>query len=346
MAGLFDSLKKSIGGAASDLAKAANQAGKAISEKTVQAGEFLNKAANDSGIDLSVVSDNIKKSVNQAGNIMLGALDQNKNGQIDIEDIVILVLKTPGMKINRAEFLRTQLSSKYMPETVENAISSSPVRAEIPLEELDQLASACITSEGEKAHRISVDRSIPESVAIVTTYGYMLRTIQELLYLYGFPDLGLNRDSETIDAGVQNILILCIGVIYGIEGADNAIRAVAKAMGTGVDKELLQKALTKGAIQPFVINVAKWFAVKMAKEVGSGLLKKIPFAGGVLADTILGTGLTKFSFVSSCTQLKNVLKDTYFTRGDIPGRQEEDLLVDMVEAGKETTAEHLPAGTE
>ncbi len=336
MAGLFDSLKKNVSGAISNMASAANEAGRTISEKANQAGEYLAKVAGDSGIDLSAVSASVQKTLNNAGNSVLGAIDQNGNGQIDIEDIVILVLRTPGMKIDRAKFLETQLKAKYTQETVNKAVASSPVKAGIPLEELDQLATACISAEADKAHRISKDRSIPESVAIVTTYGIMLRTVQELLYLYGFPDLGLSRESETIDAGVQNILILCIGVIYGIEGADDAIRAVAKAMGTGVDKSLLQKALTKGAIQPFVINVGKWFAAKMAKEVGAGLLKKIPFAGGLLADTILGTGLTKFSFATSCSQLKDVLRDTYFTRGDIPGKQEEDVLVEMVEAGKET----------
>ena len=336
MAGLFDSLKKNVSGAISTMANAANEAGKAISEKASQAGEYLGNVVKDSGVDLSAISDSVQKTLSNAGNSVLGAIDQNGNGQIDIEDIVILVLRTPGMTINRNEYLETQLKAKYIQETVDKAVTSSPVKAGIPLEELDKQATACIATEAEKANRISKDRSIPESVAIVTTYGFMLRTVQELLYLYGFPDLGLSRESETIDAGVQNILILCIGVIYGIEGADDAIRAVAKAMGTGVDKSLLQKALTKGAIQPFVINVGKWFATKMAKEVGAGLLKKIPFAGGLLADTILGTGLTKFSYATSCGQLKDVLRDTYFTRGDIPGRQEEDVLVEMVEAGKET----------
>ncbi len=332
--GLFDSLKKNVGGAISTLASAANEAGKTISEKAGQAGEYLTKVASDSGIDLSAVSANVQNALNNAGSSVLGAIDQNGNGQIDIEDIVILVMKTPGMKIDRSEFIRTQLSPKHSQETVDKAIALSPVKAEVPLDELDQLASACIEAESDKAHKVSRDRSIPESVAIIATYGFMLRTVQELLYLYGFPDLGLTKNSETIDAGVQNILILCIGAIYGIEGADDAIRAVAKAMGTNVDKSLLQKALTKGAIQPFVINVGKWFAAKMAKEVGAGLLKKIPLAGGLIADTLLGTGLTKFSFASSCGQLKNVLRDTYFTRGDIPGKQEEDVLVEMVEAGK------------
>lgn len=332
---LFDSLKKNIGGAISGIASAASEAGKAISEKAGQAGEYLTKVANDSGVDLSAISANVQEKLNHAKGSVLGTLDQNGNGQIDIEDIVILVLKTPGMRIDRAKFLETQLSTKYAQETVDIAVASSPLKAGIPLEELDQLAASCITSEGDKAYRVSKDRSIPESVAIVTSYGFMLRIVQELLYLYGFPDLGLSRDSETIDAGVQNILILCIGIIYGIEGADDAVRAVAKAMGTGVDKSLLRKALTKGAIQPFVINVGKWFATKMAKEVGAGLLKKIPFAGGLLADTLLGTGLSQFSFATSCNQLKDVLRDTYFTRGDIPGRQGEDVLVEMVEAGKE-----------
>lgn len=333
MADLFDTFSKMDSETISNIAGAANAAEKAISEKVGQAGEYLARVAGDSGIDLSAVSANVQKTLDQAGNSVLAAVDQNGNSQIDIQDILILVFKTPGMKINRAEFLQNHLKARYTQETVDKAVASSPVKAEIPPEELDQLAAACIAAEANKAHRISKVPGIQENVAIVATYGFMIRAVQELLYLYGFPDLGLSQESEEIDAGAQNILILCIGVINGIEGADDAIRAVAKALGTGMEKSMLQKALTQGIIQPFVINVGKWFAAKMAKDVGAGLLRKIPLAGGLLADTIFGAGLTK-NFVPSCNRLMDVLRDTYLTRGDIPGRQDEDILLEMAEDGK------------
>ena len=38
------------------------------------------------------------------------ALDVNNDGKIDVEDIIIIALKTPGVNINRADFLEKQLA--------------------------------------------------------------------------------------------------------------------------------------------------------------------------------------------------------------------------------------------
>lgn len=75
-------------------------------------------------------------------------------------------------------------------------------------------------------------------------------------------------------------------------GANNALKAVAKALGSGVQKQLMKKALTKGTIYPVVKNIAKWFGVRMTKEVFAGFFKHaIPVIGGVI-----GGGLTYISF--------------------------------------------------
>ena len=99
MADLFDTFSKMDSETISTIAGAANAAEKAISEKAGQAGEYLARVAGDSGIDLSAVSANVQKTLDQAGNSVLAAVDQNGNSQIDIQDILILVFKTPGMKI-------------------------------------------------------------------------------------------------------------------------------------------------------------------------------------------------------------------------------------------------------
>ena len=71
--------------------------------------------------------------------------------------------------------------------------------------------------------------------------------------------------------------------MYGAAGANNALKALAKALAAGVEKQLLRKALTKGTIYPIVKSVAKWFSVKMTKEVFAGFFKKaIPVVGGVI----------------------------------------------------------------
>ena len=43
-----------------------------------------------------------------------------------------------------------------------------------------------------------------------------------------------------------------MGVMFGVAGANNAIKVMAKALGEGVERQLMKKALTKGAIYPIV----------------------------------------------------------------------------------------------
>ena len=57
------------------------------------------------------MDEQIKKqnAIQKAKNAAINAIDENGNGKIDIEDIIVKGLKTPGIKINRAEFLRKTL---------------------------------------------------------------------------------------------------------------------------------------------------------------------------------------------------------------------------------------------
>ena len=50
------------------------------------------------------MDEQIKKqnAIQKAKNAAINAIDENGNGKIDIEDIIVKGLKTPGIKINRA----------------------------------------------------------------------------------------------------------------------------------------------------------------------------------------------------------------------------------------------------
>lgn len=188
---------------------------------------------------------------------MIGKLDQNCDGAVNIDDIIILAMKTPGVHIPRASFLRKELFKNHPPEVIDKAIAYTPAYTGISPGEIDKIAD-----EG-----------------------------------------GLLLDSETL-----NTIILCLGVMNGIAGANNAIKAMAKALAAGVEKKLMNTALTKGAIYPLVKNILKWFGVKLTKSVFAGAVKKaIPAVGGVVAG-----GITFFAFKPCCNRLKNVLKDTMF----------------------------------
>lgn len=196
------------------------------------------------------------EGVDKTKDAVLHAIDQNGDGEIGIDDVIIMGLKVPGIKINREAFLRKELFKRFPQEVIDDAVAYNPLHAKIPQEDIEKIADEVIQYERVCVSGISVALGTPGGVAMVATipadiaqyYGYMLRATQKLLYLYGFPQIDVEEDGQPIDTETMNTLIVCMGVMYGVAGANNALKAMAKALGTGVEKQLMKKALTKGAI--------------------------------------------------------------------------------------------------
>ena len=276
-----------------------------------------------------------EKGLQKAKTAIINAIDENGNGEIDIEDVIIKGLRIPGIRINRAEFLQKQLFKLYPQEIIDIAIAKSPMKANIPVKEIDKIADEVIKFERNCVSGISAALGVPGGWAMAATipadiaqyYGYLLRTTQKLLYLYGFPQIDTEEQGNKFDDATMNTLIICFGVMYGTAGANNALKAMAKALGVGVEKQLLKKALTKGTIYPIVKSVAKWFGVKMTKEVFAGFFKKaIPVVGGVL-----GGGITYLSFKPCCDKLKKSLQDTILSNPKYKPVLEDDMIINEIE---------------
>lgn len=276
------------------------------------------------------VTEKTKDLATKSQQAVLGAVDQNGNGEIDIEDVIVMGLKVPGIRIDREAFLQKELQNKVSQQVIDDAIAHNPLHAEIPTEEIDKIADEVIKYERTCVSGISTALGMPGGVAMVATipadiaqyYGYMLRATQKLMYLYGFPAIDLEEKGQTFDSETMNTLIICMGVMYGVAGANNALKVLAKALATGVEKQLLRKALTKGTIYPIVKSVAKWFSVKMTKEVFAGFFKKaIPVVGGVI-----GGGITFLSFKPCCDKLKKSLQNTMLSNPNYQSTPEEDVI--------------------
>ena len=298
-------------------------------------GKKVENFANNAKNITSNISDKTKKIVKKSTDKVVTTIDANGDGNIDIEDIIIMGLKTPGVGINRGEFLKREFSKKYSKETIEKAISNTPLEAGISLEEINLIADNIIKFERNCVSGISAALGTPGGTAMIATipadiiqyYGYMLRTAQKLMYLYGFPEIDVNEKGQTFDTQTINLLIVCLGVMYGVAGANNAIKAMAKALAVGVEKKLINTALTKGTIYPIVKSVAKWFGVKMTKEVFAGFFKKaIPVVGGVV-----GGGITFVTFKPCCDKLKESLKDTALSNPKHKVTKEENIIIDDIE---------------
>lgn len=282
----------------------------------------------------SVAVGKSKQAVMKTKDGVIDVIDVNNNGEIDIEDVIIIGLKTPGIKINREEFLRKEFKKNYPEETIDLIVAHNPSYANVSKEDINKIADEVIKFERNCVSGISTALGMPGGAAMIATlptdiaqyYGYMLRTAQKLMYLYGFPEIDTEEKGAGFDSETMNTLIICLGVMFGVQGANSAIKAMAAALGKGVEKQLLKASLTKGTIYPIVRSVSKWFGVKMTKEVFAGFFKKaIPVVGGVV-----GGGLTYISFKPCCDKLKESLQDTLLSNPEHHMSEEENQIVNTM----------------
>ena len=190
----------------------------------------------------------------------------------------------------------------------------------------------------------SGSEGVPGGAAMATTipadivqyYGYTLRAIQKLLYLYGFPEIDTDEEGIFLDSETINRIIICLGVMNGVAGANNAIKALAQALAKGVEKKLLSAALTKGTFYPILKSTLKWFGVKLTKEIFAKSVKNvIPVVGGVV-----GGGITFLSFKPCCLRLKAALTDTMLSNPNHVSSTEEEHIYSHIIDGTVYEAEY------
>jgi hypothetical protein len=237
--------------------------------------------------------------------------------------------KLPGVRIRRAAYLRTALKRHCTEEQIERAIADSPAAAGIPLKVIAEVANTSIAYETSKVTGLSTLAGIPGGLAKIGTVpadlaqymGHLLRIAQKLAYIYSWPDLFADADDE-IDEATESMLILFVGVMFGVQVAQGGVAKVANMIAANVAKKLPQKALTQGIIYPIVKKVAGYLGVKMTKKIfASGLAKAIPVVGAVLSG-----GLTLSTFLPMSKRLQKHLASLELTK---PGhRTEEAEIID------------------
>lgn len=272
-----------------------------------------------------------KKNFGRIKRAVISAVDANGNGQLDVEDIIIGAIRVPGVKIDRASYLRHQLHTRFPEDVIELAVAENPRIAGIPLEIIDELADEAIKYERTIVSGISAALSIPGGWAIVATlpvdiaqyYGCMLRVAQKLLYLYGFPQIDMEEKDAILDDTTLNVLVACFAVMNGVAGANSALRGIAAALGRGVSRQLKAARLSQNAFYNAIkATLRKYFEKKINKTIFAGFFEKaIPVVGG-----IIGGGLTYLSFKPCCDKLKAVLRDTILSNPDYKPGDEIDII--------------------
>lgn len=240
---------------------------------------------------------------------MANVISTLKN-QLTFENVLALSMKAQGVKISREQFLRKELIKYYPEDIVNEAICYNPAKAGVERESVDKIAIAVINMETAKVTSISVAASIPgggaavaAAAADITSYFvFVLRTLQELAYLYGFEQFDLNDDE--VDVETMNTILLFLGVMFGVQGAATTLRKFADVLAMHVAKKLAHKALTKGTLYPIVKKVATSVGIRMTKQIfADSVASAIPIVGGVLSG-----GLTLAMFRPCCMKLRKNLR--------------------------------------
>ena len=232
--------------------------------------------------------------------------------ELSLENVLILAIKTPGVKIQRDAFLWKELNKYCREDVIVEAIKYNPARAGISKNLINKIAKSVIDYETTRVSSLSVIASLPSSINVFAAVGsasvditsffaHVIRVVQELAYLYGFPEFDLSEDS--IDSETMNLLMLFIGTMFGVQGASSLLNKLANSIAKQVSKKLAQKALTKGIVYPIVKEIATKVGIHMTKQIfADTVASAIPIVGSVASG-----GLTWAMFKPNCKKLQKNL---------------------------------------
>lgn len=282
---------------------------------------------------------NVEKALRRAKNNVVKAGGQAvkkiKDGDINVEDILRQTMKAPLVRIDRAKYLHKELIKYYPEKTVQKAIKHNPAYAGVERDRINKIARNVINYESNKVTAISFAAGIPGGLAMAATipadltqyFAFILRVMQKLAYLYGFEEFNFSED-EISDETLNQIMIF-LGVMFGVQGANAGVKIVAEAAAKKVSKTLAQKALTKTAIYPIVKKIAQAVGIRMTKQIFADSVSKIvPVLGGVAAG-----GLTYATFKPCSLKLQRSFKSLdicdpeFYNTIDTEGWSEEDIDV-------------------
>ncbi len=215
---------------------------------------------------------------------------------ISFDSAMDLASKVPMSRIDRSTFLRNELQKYCTKEQIEIAIKFNPAKAGIDIDIIRPIAKVCIAEETKMATATSFVSGLPGGFAIpvavsadgVQLFVRMLRIIQKLAYLYGWPDFYQN--GRKLDSETKNLMVAFLGVMFGVRQAVNLIAKFAESLAAQVGKKIASRALTKTMWYPILKSVLSAVGVKLTKDVfGRGVSKVVPLLGGVISGALTYT---------------------------------------------------------
>jgi len=252
---------------------------------------------------------------------------------IDIVELLQKAAKLPGVAINREEFLKKELDNYCTDEVISLAIKKNPAFADISRETINKIADEVIKSETTKVTSVSAAAGLPGGFAMAATmpadlvqyFGFLLRVMQKLAYLYGFERFDLSE--EEISPETNSDFIIFLGVMFGVKGANAAVKKVGIVLAHKISKSVTTKAIEKGVLYPVVRKIAQQIGLKLAKQtLTKGLAKTVP---------ILGAGVNGFltysSFKPCALRLQKSFKELPLSDPDFY-KEKREFEADIVDA--------------
>ena len=223
------------------------------------------------------------------------------------------VVRVPGVRVNRDEFLRQELRKLHMgDDAIARAIDSNPLLAGVALTQIDKLAEDAISYETNKSAAISFVAGIPGGFAMLGTipadlmqyYVHALRIMQKLAYLYGWSEL-IPEDRDTDDDTI-GVLAVFFGVMLGVGGAAQSLTAFARvAAKTAYQNHATKRALMSITWYPVVKHSLRLIGINITKSTAAkGFSKIVPVIGGFVS-----SGLTFMALQSQSALLKGHLRE-------------------------------------
>ena len=239
--------------------------------------------------------------------------EQASSAELHGLDFLKKVVRFPGVRINRDEFLRQELTKlRASEEVIERALATSPALAGVPLLALDTLADETITYETNKSAALSFAAGLPGGFAMLGTipadlmqyYAHALRIMQKLAYLYGWGELlpdGRETDDDTL-----GVLAVFFGAMLGVGGAAQSLTAFARvAAKTAYQNHATKRALMSITWYPVVKHSLRLIGINITKSTAAkGFSKIVPVIGGFVS-----SGLTFMALQSQSALLKEHLRE-------------------------------------
>ena len=226
----------------------------------------------------------------QSINDLIG--EQNREAEEFAKSFLKTVLRLRGVRIEREQFLRSELHKRGIArEVIDEAIATSPAAASIDVVLLDDMANAAIAFETRKSSALSFAAGLPGGFGLLATvpgdvtqfYVHAFRVMQKTAYVYGWQSF--LEDSKEVDDETLGKLSMFLGVMLGVGGASSSLTVFAASVARpAIQKQIAGKALTKTTWYPVMKSTLRVIGVKLTKDsLAKTVTKVVPVAGGVIS---------------------------------------------------------------